>query len=507
MPFAETIVQRREATVRWLCRHCRGLQGGLLQLSLYLQRLSLGFKWSAAVVLLIITSMSLFGGIAVHQQQHSLTLQIDRLGQAMASQLAATSAEPLLADDHLALSVMLQRLADQDGVLGAAIQGRGKAPIHAGIHIRTTLGTDAIAPSTWHWQDRDGRSNPARSYSAPIRFSETLAGNAVVTLNADSLSRGLDLALWNISIAAVLLMLLAVMAAVALALHLARPLKALSKLGGNLETAGPNALAAPSGSQEIDRIVQLFNRLAVGMQEKQHLENLLHCYVPVPLTNAPLQGAGQPVPHARPARGSVLFSDVCGFTALSESLPPEQIAELLNDYFYYITSAAHACGGVVDSFIGDCIMVVFAGEQEDPLHALHATTCALLIHETVQRLNALRSRADELPLQFRTGVNSGPIAVCHLGGLERMQPTVIGDTVNVAARLCGQCKPGEIILGEQTAEAPQVRERMRLTALQRRPLRGRRQDISPYRADALAYAHQAQLHEILDRILPQENIQ
>jgi adenylate cyclase len=503
MPFPQTIAHYHKATTSWLCRYCRELRERSLQALLRLHHPSLGFKWSAAVVLLVATSLGMFGAVVIHQNQQSLALQIDRLGSAMASQLAATAAEPLLADDNLALSVMLERLSNQDGVLGAAIHGTGRAPLHAGI--RCGSDADCATDITWRWQNSDGLVRTARNYSAPILFGETRVGHALVTLDADTLDQGLNLSLWNLSIAALLLIVLAVTAAAALARHLAKPLKTLSQIGGSMDKELPAALDTASGSEEIDRIVGVFNRLAVGMQEKQHLEKLLHCYVPLPLADSRLREPLHPVPHARPAVGSVLFCDVCGFTALSESLPPERIAGLLNDYFFYITSAAHACGGVVDSFIGDCIMVVFAGEQEDPLHALHAATCALLIRETVLRLNQLRSRSDELPLQFRTGVNSGPIAVCHLGGQERMQPTVIGDTVNVAARLCSQCKPGEIILGEHTAESPQLRERLRLTPLERRTLRGRQQITAPYRAEALAPDHQSQLHEILDRILPLEN--
>jgi class 3 adenylate cyclase len=86
-----------------------------------------------------------------------------------------------------------------------------------------------------------------------------------------------------------------------------------------------------------------------------------------------------------------------------------------------------------------------------------------------------------------------------------MQPTVIGDTVNVAARLCGQCEPGEVVLGEQTVDSPEIAKRLRLTPMPPRPLKGRRQPVTPNRADTLAPEHQSQLTELLDRILPTED--
>ncbi len=495
MPFADSISKRPGITLGDLRRPGASLRG-------HWGQLSIGFKWSTAFIALIFGCMSLFGWVAVSQQQQSFAGQIDRLGRAMATQLAAAAGEPLLADEHLTLSVMLQRLTEQDGVMGASVQGIGRTAITSGIAPASTSPDSSNATTEWRWQDAAERTHLARGYTAPIYFGSTRVGEVVVTLDADNLDRGLEPVMWNMALAAFSLILSAVLLAALLARHLVRPLRALAVIGGSLDEKAPSPLSSSGGPAEIERIVQVFNRLAVGFEEKQRLENLLHCFVPAHLSRSHLQAPGNPVPDALPAEVSVIFSDVYGFTALSEPLPPEQIAELLNDYFLYITSAAHACGGVVDSFIGDCVMVVFAGGETDPLHALHAATCALLIRDTVQRLNVRRAAAGHLCLEFRTGVNSGPAALCNLGGLERMQPTVIGDAVNVAARLCGHGNPGEIIIGEQCATAPQVGERLRLTRLDPRPIRGRQQWITPYRADALAAQHQSQLRDILDRILP-----
>lgn len=495
MLAAGPLFKRTRTSLRALCRPCTRLHA-------HWGRLSIAVKWSAAVIALILGCMSLFGWVAVQQQQRNFAAQIDRLGQAMAAQLAAAVGEPLLADEHLTLGVMLQRLTDQAGVLGASVEGIGMEAITSGIGPAPSRFDSSGTSTAWYWQDAEHVKHLARDYSATIYFGSTRVGDVVVTLDADGFDRRLELILRNLTLAAVLLVTSAVLLAVVLAHRLVRPLRTLATIGGSLERGGPATVSATSGSAEVDRVVQVFNRLAVGFQDKQHLENLLSCYVPIPLVRSQLQSPEKPVPNASRAEGSIVFSDVCGFTALSEPLPPEQIADLLNDYFLYITSAAQACGGVVDSFIGDCVMVVFAGGDADPSHALHAATCALLIRDTVKRLNARRAAAGHLPLQFRTGVNSGPVAQCNLGGLERMQPTVIGDTVNVAARLCGQGEPGEIIIGEQTAAEPQVNDRLCLTRLSPRPIRGRRQWVTPYRADALSAQHQNKLKDILDRILP-----
>lgn len=101
MLSSDTLSTRPAIAVGALCRSCTRLRG-------HFARLSIGLKWSAAIVALVFGCMSLFGWVAVQQQQHSFATQIDRLGQAMAAQLAATVAEPLLADDALALQHQAQ---------------------------------------------------------------------------------------------------------------------------------------------------------------------------------------------------------------------------------------------------------------------------------------------------------------------------------------------------------------------------------------------------------------
>jgi adenylate cyclase len=159
---------------------------------------------------------------------------------------------------------------------------------------------------------------------------------------------------------------------------------------------------------------------------------------------------------------------------------------------------------MVDSFSGDGVMILFGGAAPDLHHALHATTCALLIQETVRRINARRVARGGFPVWFRIGVNSGTMAQCNLGSAERMQHTVIGDTVNLASRLCGIGGPGEITIGEDSAATHDVAERFRLQRRPRQPVQGRNGEVVPFRVDSLKPAHQAQLQHLLADVLPME---
>jgi adenylate cyclase len=476
--------------------------GTVKKISVPRSRLSLGVRWSVAVAVLVATTMGLLGWIAMDQQQRAFARQLDLFGKSMAAQLAGSAGEPLLADDRLALRLLIAQMPHDAGLRGTAILGRGRPMIGQGIVPPAPRAAPQGDVLDWTWTGADGTVHRARTYWAPVRFGGLDAGLALVTLDADVLAQGLRSAISGTLLASLLLIPLAVGAAVLLARRLTRPLQALASLSGDLERGTPLDIPPAEGRSELDHIVQSFNRLAASIREKDRLETLLNRCVPLPLTRHLPQDPALPGLHAVNLEGSVLFCDVTGFTALSEPLPPDEVVYLLNEYFLYITSAAHSCGGVVDSFSGDSVMVVFADDADDPLHGLHAATCALLIRDTVARLNQCREARGERVVRFRIGVNSGPMALCYLGGEERIQPTVIGDAVNVAARLCGLGHPGEVTLGEGTAQAPEVAIRLRLTPLPVQPLRGRHEQMGPYRAEALADTHHSQLQEILERILP-----
>ena len=96
---------------------------------------------------------------------------------------------------------------------------------------------------------------------------------------------------------------------------------------------------------------------------------------------------------------------------------------------------------MVDKFIGDSVMIVFGAPESDKQHALHAIACGVMIQEIVQHINQRRQRKALQPLHFRIGINSGDMMAGNIGIPVRMQYTVVGDTVNLGARLCSIAHP------------------------------------------------------------------
>lgn len=147
---------------------------------------------------------------------------------------------------------------------------------------------------------------------------------------------------------------------------------------------------------------------------------------------------------------TIVFADLSGFTALSETMDAEDIAAVINDFFTRMVKIVFKYGGSVDKFLGDALMVLFGApvaHQDDPERAIRAS---LEMQREMDRFND--EKKFDPPLGMSIGVNTGPVVALNVGSDERMEYTVIGDAVNLAARLEAVSTRGEIIISNYTYE-------------------------------------------------------
>jgi adenylate cyclase len=151
---------------------------------------------------------------------------------------------------------------------------------------------------------------------------------------------------------------------------------------------------------------------------------------------------------------TILFADIVGFTARCESLPPEEVAAFLNQFFSIAADVIFKYGGTLDKFIGDAVMAFFGAPLPQEDHAERAVRSAAELLHALEKWND-QSEAEGLErINVRVAVNSGPVVVGDIGSATRVDYTVLGNTVNVTARLEEHvAKPGTIVLGESTKAA------------------------------------------------------
>jgi class 3 adenylate cyclase len=149
-------------------------------------------------------------------------------------------------------------------------------------------------------------------------------------------------------------------------------------------------------------------------------------------------------------RATIFYSDIRGFTAMSETMTPEEIYGQLNEYFEEMCAIIFEYGGYVDKFIGDCVMAVFSAPYQTPDDAKNAVISAVKQQDKILELSAKWMAEGKREFTVGMGVNTGDVVMGNLGASSRMNYTVIGDNVNVAARLYNVAKGGEIIISEET---------------------------------------------------------
>lgn len=149
---------------------------------------------------------------------------------------------------------------------------------------------------------------------------------------------------------------------------------------------------------------------------------------------------------------TVFFCDLRGFTPLAASLEPAQVNQLLSHYYEYVSAMLFEAGGTIIQYVGDEVFAVFGAPVARSDHAEVALRCALAVQAERTRLEVLLA-ADDLPMvDFGIGVNSGEVVAVHAGSTFRRQYAVVGDPVNVGARLCSEARIGEVVASSATVD-------------------------------------------------------
>jgi adenylate cyclase len=282
-----------------------------------------------------------------------------------------------------------------------------------------------------------------------------------------------------------LLVSLGVAAAVApwFARNLSRPLRTLAE---HTEVIARGDYASRLKLDRVDEIGQLataFDRMSEGLAERDKVRDLLEKNVS-PEVAAQLMRDGSAL-GGEEREITVLFVDLRRFTAMSESLPPREVLALLNRYFDRMSGIVEIYHGIVDKYMGDEIMALFGAPVPLVNHANNAILAAIEMKSALARLNAELEAEGRSRLHFGIGINTGSIIAGNIGSSRRLNYSVIGDGVNVAARLQNLTRmsqyQADILVTASTLTSSKGRFRTRpLGAV---PVRGREMPVEIFAVD------------------------
>ncbi len=236
------------------------------------------------------------------------------------------------------------------------------------------------------------------------------------------------------------------------------------------------SVAYPLGALLISAVGALAVTTLITAYERQRVRDTFARFVPETVVTDVLDRADENLRLAGVRReGSVLFSDLRGFTTFAESLPPDQVIEVLNHYLEEMSDAIMDHGGTLVSYMGDGIMAVFGAPIEQPDHADRAVAAAEeMVSKRLESFNAwLRGEGLGEGFRMGVGINSGSVMSGQVGSERRIEYTAVGDTTNTAARLEGMTKgtPHQVFIADSTRAG--MADGERLAFVDEFPVRGR----------------------------------
>ena len=264
----------------------------------------------------------------------------------------------------------------------------------------------------------------------------------------------------------------AIIVAILLGKRLSRPIQAIAGQATRVADFDLDGLTPLPRSRvlEIDDQASAFNAMLIGLRA-------FSTYIPRSLVAKLVRSGEIGVVESREAMVTVMFTDIADFTALSERMGAAEAAQLLNRHFAILCRAVDAQGGTVDKFLGDGMMAFFGAPDRLKGHASAAVRAAAVIREELEADNLLAATEGRTALRVRIGIHTGSVIVGNIGASDRVNYTIIGDTVNVSQRLQGLGKtlapqaPVSIAISAETAS--RLDERFETIAAGMHRLRGR----------------------------------
>ena len=452
-------------------------------------RVPLKVKLSLLITALVVLAVALVGLFLLREQQQSLTAEMTKRGLTMAENFAAGAKTPLLTNDELTLGVLVTDamrdpdvayviVSDQDGnvlahsdaraVKTAVVRPKELEPLKNRVLVQT-------------YKTPQGR---IIDFAVPLVYGGVPVGALYLGFSEEAITAALASARNQALLITLLMVLAGLGGAVGLAALLSRPIFRLVQATGAIAAGNFNITLPVASRDELGVLTDSFNRMARSLREKEMIKRAFTRYVAREVVEEILKDPENLVLSGERRQVTVLFCDVRGFTPMSERLAPEEVVLLLNDFYTLMIETTFKFDGTLDKFLGDAVMAVFGAPMAHPDHSARAIRTALAMQEGITGLNERRVRDGKEAISVGIGVSAGEAVAGTVGTEDRMEYTVIGDSVNLAARLESNAKPGQILISHRTYE--RVRDLVDARPLGRIRVKGKEEEVEVYEVLGLA---------------------
>ncbi len=323
--------------------------------------------------------------------------------------------------------------------------------------------------------------------AAPILVSaegkQNKIGEVHIGMNQNSITRVVRYVAVSIILTTVGILLLGIIAMTVFVTVMIKPIRLLVK--------GVSAIAAGNFDQninikradELGDLTDAFNNMAKSLREKEVIKGAFSKYVTKSVVDRILQHQDGLKLGGEKKVITIFFSDIRGFTPMSEVLSAEEVVHLLNEYFTAMTSIIFKYEGTLDKFMGDAIMAVYGAPIDMADHAERAVLAAIEMSVKMKELQAKWKMEGKREVNIGIGINTGEAVVGNIGSNERMEYTAIGDNVNLTQRLESVAEKGQILISAATYE--RVKHKVNATMLDPIKVKGKAEKVIAYNVEGL----------------------
>ncbi len=435
----------------------------------------LAFRLTALVTLIVVSTIVLIGALTYRRSRADLE---DRLGSTL-ERIVATAALEVDGDAHRGIRTIedastegfarlreqLRRVQQVNGLredqIYTAHVDEQTMRATAGVMLQATpyTGADYQVPERNHAAMRrlikEQRAGRTALYEdahgvwitafAPILDSRgELAGALVADYDVSTFQAGLREEFTAILATSSIAVLLAIFGSLVFARRLETALVRIRDGAAAIEQERYEHRIELGSKDELGLVARQFNRMAEVLSERFQMLKFLPRHT---LEAVRKRSEGQDAPEAERVSASIFFSDIRGYTAMSEGLSDERVVAMLNLYLRRQAEILEAQGGIIDKFIGDAVLAVFRGEDRQA----RAVRAALQIQAEIGAMN--EAGAFERPVRIGIGIADGSLVFAEIGSEERRERTLIGSVVNLASRLCSRAGEGEVVVDAALRES------------------------------------------------------
>ena len=420
-------------------------------------RIPIWLQFFAATMVIIITTIFVMSFFILSQQKERLYRQTIKIGKVSLNYFSSNSSVPLLEDNILRLNTLIKDATTVEGLLYAIIVDHNQTiKAHTDINkIGKTYEKFAHMENVkkeqnvtyFNYYSKSGQH--VLNLTRPVLFKGKKLGQVHVGVSIDFIEKLIHQARLTIVVITFFIILFGSVIAVWLGFHFSRPISNLVLATGEIGSGNYRHKIILARNDELGNLATAFNRMGDELWKNSLMQKSFGKYIGSEVLEMIMADPESAWLKGHRNEVTIVFTDIRGFSSYSKSKEPEEIVEGLNKYFEIATQAIQDHGGYVDKFIGDAVLGVFGVPVYHKDHVERGVRAAI---DMQKKFMNKRNNGDILLQSVGIGINSGVVVSGNIGSQDKMEYTVIGDTVNLAANLNSLANPGEIIITKSVYE-------------------------------------------------------